>query len=77
MTADQHVSNKALGKKLISKLLNTCYRTLGLKDTVIFADQLMYPVSKRLVRCVGRYEDMVIPDAKKDEIIAQSRSRSA
>jgi DNA-directed RNA polymerase subunit beta' len=29
-------------KKNISKLINSCYRKLGLKDTVIFADQLMY-----------------------------------
>jgi DNA-directed RNA polymerase subunit beta' len=34
--------NQALGKKQISKLLNTCYRKLGLKYSVIFADQLMY-----------------------------------
>ncbi|MBR9728661.1 DNA-directed RNA polymerase subunit beta' [Shewanella intestini] len=34
--------NQNMGKKQISKLLNTCYRQLGLKDTVIFADQLMY-----------------------------------
>ena len=34
--------NKALGKKQISGLLNECYRRLGLKDTVIFADQVMY-----------------------------------
>ncbi|QTL36773.1 DNA-directed RNA polymerase subunit beta' [Pseudoalteromonas viridis] len=34
--------NRALGKKQISGLLNECYRRLGLKDTVIFADQVMY-----------------------------------
>jgi len=37
--------NQNMGKKQISKLLNTCYRQLGLKDTVIFADQLMYTTS--------------------------------
>ncbi|MCH1926348.1 DNA-directed RNA polymerase subunit beta' [Shewanella sp. C32] len=36
------VVNQNMGKKQISKLLNLCYRELGLKDTVIFADQLMY-----------------------------------
>ncbi len=36
------VNTEALGKKQISKLLNTCYRKLGMKDTVIFADQIMY-----------------------------------
>ncbi|MGP1957053.1 MAG: DNA-directed RNA polymerase subunit beta', partial [Arsenophonus sp. ER-QC15-MAG3] len=34
--------NQTLGKKAISKMLNTCYRVLGLKPTVIFADQIMY-----------------------------------
>ncbi len=29
-------------KKAISTLINTCYRQVGLKETVIFADQLMY-----------------------------------
>ena len=34
--------NKPMVKKSISNLINTCYRDAGLKDTVIFADQLMY-----------------------------------
>ncbi|MCK7549708.1 DNA-directed RNA polymerase subunit beta' [Marinobacter koreensis] len=34
--------NKPMVKKAISALINTCYRDAGLKDTVIFADQLMY-----------------------------------
>jgi len=34
--------NLEMTKKNISKLINSCYRKLGLKDTVIFADQLMY-----------------------------------
>ncbi|WP_440054855.1 DNA-directed RNA polymerase subunit beta' [Pseudoalteromonas sp. T1lg65] len=34
--------NRPLGKKQISGLLNECYRRLGLKDTVVFADQVMY-----------------------------------
>ena len=36
------VSNQPLGKKRIAGLLNTCYRLLGLKDTVMFADRVMY-----------------------------------
>jgi DNA-directed RNA polymerase subunit beta' len=36
------VVNKPMVKKAISNLINTCYRDAGLKDTVIFADQLMY-----------------------------------
>jgi len=34
--------NQPLTKKAISKLINSAYRICGLKDTVIFADQLMY-----------------------------------
>ncbi|MDP0589347.1 MAG: DNA-directed RNA polymerase subunit beta' [Candidatus Endonucleobacter bathymodioli] len=34
--------NEAMKKKAVSKILNTCYRNVGLKETVVFADQLMY-----------------------------------
>ncbi|GAB4122827.1 MAG: DNA-directed RNA polymerase subunit beta' [Wenzhouxiangellaceae bacterium] len=34
--------NQILKKKQISRLINNCYRTLGLKATAVFADQLMY-----------------------------------
>ena len=34
--------NKPMDKKSISGLINACYRNVGLKETVIFADQLMY-----------------------------------
>ena len=34
--------NCNMKKKAISTLINTCYRLVGLKDTVVFADQLMY-----------------------------------
>ncbi|MGL4614833.1 MAG: DNA-directed RNA polymerase subunit beta', partial [Shewanella sp.] len=58
--------NQNMGKKQISKLLNTCYRQLGLKDTVIFADQLMY-TGFRFATISGAsvgIDDMVIPDEK-------------
>ncbi|MGS0728376.1 DNA-directed RNA polymerase subunit beta', partial [Shewanella sp. 0m-11] len=58
--------NQNMGKKQISKLLNTCYRQLGLKDTVIFADQLMYTGFHYATvsgASVG-IDDMVIPDEK-------------
>jgi DNA-directed RNA polymerase subunit beta' len=35
-------STRALDKKAISGIINQCYRNVGLKETVIFADQLMY-----------------------------------
>jgi DNA-directed RNA polymerase subunit beta' len=62
--------NQAMGKKQISRLLNACYRTLGLKDTVIAADQIMYTGFHYAMiagASVG-IDDMVIPDAKKDII---------
>jgi len=34
--------NRVMNKKSISNLINICYREVGLKATVIFADQLMY-----------------------------------
>ncbi|MCV2524665.1 MAG: DNA-directed RNA polymerase subunit beta' [Candidatus Lightella neohaematopini] len=34
--------NQVLGKPAITNMINTCYRILGLKATVTFADQIMY-----------------------------------
>jgi DNA-directed RNA polymerase subunit beta' len=34
--------NQNMVKKSISNIINECYRNVGLKETVIFADQLMY-----------------------------------
>lgn len=64
------IVNQTLGKKSISKMLNTCYRILGLKPTVMFADQTMYTgfaYSARSGASVG-IDDMVIPDNKIDII---------
>jgi len=60
------VVNQTLGKKDISKMLNTCYRILGLKPTVFFADQIMYTgfaYAARSGASVG-IDDMVIPEKK-------------
>uniref|UniRef100_UPI0033426876 DNA-directed RNA polymerase subunit beta' n=1 Tax=Providencia sp. TaxID=589 RepID=UPI0033426876 len=70
--------NQALGKKAISKMLNTCYRVLGLKPTVIFADQIMYTgfaYAARSGASVG-IDDMVIPE-KKAGIIAEAEAEVA
>nr|WP_256261007.1 DNA-directed RNA polymerase subunit beta' [Shewanella sp. NIFS-20-20] len=67
--------NQDMGKKQISKLLNTCYRQLGLKDTVIFADQLMYTgfhFATISGASVG-INDMVIPD-EKIELVADAEA---
>src|SRR3546814_10092881 len=59
--------NTELTKKNISRLINTCYRLLGLKDTVVFADKLMYTGFAYATRAgvsIG-IDDMIIPDEKK------------
>jgi DNA-directed RNA polymerase subunit beta' len=64
--------DQAMGKKPISAMLNTCYRKLGLKTTVIFADQVMYTgfhYAMLAGASVG-INDMVIPDDKKTIIEA-------
>jgi DNA-directed RNA polymerase subunit beta' len=58
--------NQALGKKQISGLLNECYRRLGLKDTVVFADQVMYTGFHYAMKSgvsIG-IDDLVIPPVK-------------
>ena len=65
--------NRALDKKVISRLINDCYRKVGLKATVVFADQLMYTGYQYASRsgasiCV---DDMVTPD-EKTAIIARA-----
>ncbi|WP_196139272.1 DNA-directed RNA polymerase subunit beta' [Aliikangiella sp. G2MR2-5] len=64
--------NAKMTKKAIANLINQAYRQLGLKDTVIFADQLMYTGFNYATlsgSSVG-IDDMVIPDEKKTIIEA-------
>ncbi|MDH3947691.1 MAG: DNA-directed RNA polymerase subunit beta', partial [Gammaproteobacteria bacterium] len=58
--------NQDMKKKVISHLINACYRVLGLKDTVIFADHLMYTGFSYSTRAAVSFglEDMVIPEEK-------------
>ncbi len=58
--------NRTMTKKVISKVIDSCYRNFGLKETVIFADKLMYTGFKYATRSgvsIG-IEDMEIPDDK-------------
>jgi DNA-directed RNA polymerase subunit beta' len=66
------VSNEPLGKKQISKLLNQCYRTLGLKDTVMFADKIMYTGFKFAALSGASIctDDILVPEIKKSLIAA-------
>ena len=59
--------NRLMNKKAISSLINACYRSVGLKETVVFADQLMYTGFSYATRAgvsIG-LEDMAVPSAKK------------
>ncbi|MGI9334729.1 MAG: DNA-directed RNA polymerase subunit beta', partial [Gammaproteobacteria bacterium] len=59
--------NTTLKKKQISNLINQCYRQVGLKDSVVFADQLMYTGFSYATRSgvsIG-VDDMVVPEEKR------------
>ncbi len=60
--------NRPLDKRAISRLINACYRQVGLKETVIFADQLMYTGFHYATRAGVSFgvEDMVVPPEKQD-----------
>ena len=58
--------NQDMTKKNISAVINACYRALGLKETVIFADQLMYTGFHFATRAAVSFgiDDIVIPEQK-------------
>src|SRR5574337_636445 len=61
------LANTELTKKNISRLINSSYRLLGLKETVVFADKLMYTGYRFATRAgisIG-IDDMLIPAEKK------------
>ncbi len=67
--------NKTLKKKEISKLINASFRRCGLRETVIFADKLMYSGFTYATRagisiCA---DDMLIPTQKSDIIAAAEK----
>ena len=69
------LANTELTKKNISRLINSSYRLLGLKDTVVFADKLMYTGFAYATRAgvsIG-IDDMTIPDEKKG-ILAEAEA---
>jgi DNA-directed RNA polymerase subunit beta' len=58
--------NRVMKKKAISQLLNEAYREVGLKETVIFADQIMYMGFRQATlsgSSIG-VNDFAIPDEK-------------
>jgi DNA-directed RNA polymerase subunit beta' len=67
--------NQDMNKKAISNVINACYRKLGLKKTVVFADQLMY-TGFRFATIAGisiGVNDMVVPESK-EEILTGAES---
>jgi len=58
--------NRSMNKRAISAVINACYRTLGLKDTVVFADQLMYTGFFYATQSGVSFgvDDMVVPEEK-------------
>jgi DNA-directed RNA polymerase subunit beta' len=65
--------NRDMTKKAISNVINVCYRTVGLKETVVFADQLMYTGFHYATRAgvsIG-VDDMVVPP-QKSKILANA-----
>ena len=65
------VINKTMDSKQISDLINKCYREVGLKAAVIFADKLMYMGFEHATRAAVSIsiDDMVVP-TNKEEILA-------
>jgi DNA-directed RNA polymerase subunit beta' len=58
--------NRPMTKKAVSQVINLCYRELGLKETVMFADRLMYTgfhYATRSGASIG-VDDMVVPGEK-------------
>ena len=70
-----HMLNETLKKKQISGLINSCYRRLGLKKTVVFADRLMYTGFHYATLSgvsIG-IDDLVVP-AEKKKILATAEA---
>jgi len=67
--------NQDMTKKVISACINACYRALGLKETVIFADQLMYMGFAYATRSAVSFgiDDIVIPEQKTKLVAAADR----
>ena len=70
------VINRTMQKKSISSLIDLSYRKLGLKETVILADQLMYLGFEYATKSgiSIAVEDLRIP-AKKKDILAEAESQ--
>ena len=62
--------NKTLRKRAISMVIDECYRRIGLKETVVFCDQLMYVGFSMAAKggvSIG-VDDMIVPDTKPERL---------
>ena len=69
------IFNNVLKKKAISRLLDEAYRHVGMKEAVIFADQLMYTGYRYATRSGMSFcaDDMIIPE-KKADLLAEAEA---
>ena len=67
--------DRNMTKKAISGVINVCYRNVGLKSTVVFADRLMYTGFSYATRAAVSFgiNDMVIPE-EKSSILAEAET---
>ncbi|MCG6873374.1 MAG: DNA-directed RNA polymerase subunit beta' [Gammaproteobacteria bacterium] len=68
--------NRGMKKKAISEVINMCYHQVGLKETVIFADRLMYTGFRYATKAgisIG-VDDMVTPP-EKDAILSAAEDQ--
>ncbi len=67
--------NAPMDKRAVSRLVNVSYRSVGLKSSVIFADQLMYTGFRYATRAgvsIG-VNDMTVPDEKEAILAAAEK----
>jgi len=70
------IIDRPMTKKTLSQILDTCFRKLGMKQTVIFADHLMY-TGFRYATYSGisiGLEDLMVPD-EKQKIISEAETQ--
>ena len=67
--------DRPMKKRAISDIINQCYRQVGLKETVIFCDQLMYTGFEMATRAgvsIG-VDDMVVPGGKSNALASAEK----
>ena len=70
------VINKTMTKKEVSRVINYVYRKAGTKDTVVFADQLMYTGFRMSTKAGISFclDDIIIPE-EKAKILAAAEAK--